>query len=365
MPRGRRCSGPDSDGLLRFLSAIFDSLDINRLQSNYLSVVPNLVSASAYGFYLLDVKTGQPTRIATNGATDRFLIRYEEAGRSRDPFLKHIVQTHEPVHTDLLFTQSEFQRHPLYCEVMATEGLACSLQAPLVLQGQLVGTLNFARTAEQPRFDDADVRILRIVARHTSVALAHAVKYAEARERYTVAEATLQLIGPAVVVSDNDGGIRFANLQAQELLNRNGPALENHIQNGLLANISKLERSGSSVATRALIHPHGSGNSTLIIRSARVPAAKNAVANFLYSGGLCSDFRHMSPLLSKREIEVLELIAQGFKNKQIADILVISTNTVKTHLKQMFCKMQVSSRSQLLTKVFSSSPGNQRSEDTT
>ncbi len=50
--------------------------------------------------------------------------------------------------------------------------------------------------------------------------------------------------------------------------------------------------------------------------------------------------------LTRRETEVLKLIARGFSNQQIADILRISIDTVKTHLKNLFAKLTVSDRTQ-------------------
>jgi len=50
--------------------------------------------------------------------------------------------------------------------------------------------------------------------------------------------------------------------------------------------------------------------------------------------------------LTRRETEVLKLIARGFSNQQIADILRISLDTVKTHLKNLFAKLAVSDRTQ-------------------
>ena len=42
--------------------------------------------------------------------------------------------------------------------------------------------------------------------------------------------------------------------------------------------------------------------------------------------------------LSKREMEVLVLIADGHSNQEIADKLFVSLNTVKTHLSNIFSK---------------------------
>jgi DNA-binding NarL/FixJ family response regulator len=52
------------------------------------------------------------------------------------------------------------------------------------------------------------------------------------------------------------------------------------------------------------------------------------------------------PNLSPREGEVLQLVAQGATNKQIADSLFISENTVKTHLRNIMEELHLANRSQ-------------------
>lgn len=49
-------------------------------------------------------------------------------------------------------------------------------------------------------------------------------------------------------------------------------------------------------------------------------------------------------VLTDREREVLDLLAQGLTNKEIAEKLVITTNTVKRHLKAIFEKLNVHTR---------------------
>ncbi len=48
--------------------------------------------------------------------------------------------------------------------------------------------------------------------------------------------------------------------------------------------------------------------------------------------------------LSAREIEVLRLLVSGTSNKAIASLLNVSENTVKSHLRHIFGKLQVQSR---------------------
>lgn len=55
--------------------------------------------------------------------------------------------------------------------------------------------------------------------------------------------------------------------------------------------------------------------------------------------------------LSKRELEVLELISTGLSNQEIADQLFVSLNTVKTHSSNLFGKLEVKSRTQAIDKA--------------
>ncbi|MFZ1154416.1 MAG: response regulator transcription factor [Solirubrobacteraceae bacterium] len=45
-----------------------------------------------------------------------------------------------------------------------------------------------------------------------------------------------------------------------------------------------------------------------------------------------------------REVEVLQLLARGLSNKQIAELLVISPKTVGNHIKHIYTKIDASTR---------------------
>jgi DNA-binding NarL/FixJ family response regulator len=57
--------------------------------------------------------------------------------------------------------------------------------------------------------------------------------------------------------------------------------------------------------------------------------------------------RREKPLLSDREKEIVQLVAQGYRNKEIGEKLFISEQTVKNHLHNIFDKLGVSDRLEL------------------
>lgn len=60
-----------------------------------------------------------------------------------------------------------------------------------------------------------------------------------------------------------------------------------------------------------------------------------------------SGSRREKPLLSDREKEIVQLVAQGFRNREIGEKLFISEQTVKNHLHNIFDKLGVSDRLEL------------------
>ncbi|MBL7782959.1 MAG: response regulator transcription factor [Saprospiraceae bacterium] len=55
--------------------------------------------------------------------------------------------------------------------------------------------------------------------------------------------------------------------------------------------------------------------------------------------------------ITPREYEVLQLIAQGLSNQEIAERLFLSLNTVKTHTSNVFSKLDVQRRTQAIQKA--------------
>ncbi len=56
--------------------------------------------------------------------------------------------------------------------------------------------------------------------------------------------------------------------------------------------------------------------------------------------------------LSQREQEILLLLSKGLRYKEIADHLSVSTETIRTHIRNIYQKLQVNSRTDALNKIF-------------
>ena len=72
----------------------------------------------------------------------------------------------------------------------------------------------------------------------------------------------------------------------------------------------------------------------------------NRNENFVLDTSLVSQLE-----ISKRELEILNLLAQGHSNQEIAAELFISLSTVKTHVQNLFEKLEVKRRIQAVEKA--------------
>jgi len=72
----------------------------------------------------------------------------------------------------------------------------------------------------------------------------------------------------------------------------------------------------------------------------------NRNGNFVLDTSLVSQLE-----LSKRELEILSLLAQGHSNQEIATKLFVSLSTVKTHIQNLFEKLDVKRRTQAVEKA--------------
>ncbi|MDH7570383.1 MAG: response regulator transcription factor [Armatimonadota bacterium] len=79
------------------------------------------------------------------------------------------------------------------------------------------------------------------------------------------------------------------------------------------------------------------------------PAMTRVLVNQLSRKNLANEKQgHLQSKLTEREREVLKLIAQGYTNKEIADMIFLSVKTVETHKAHIMEKLELRSRAELV-----------------
>jgi DNA-binding CsgD family transcriptional regulator len=150
-------------------------------------------------------------------------------------------------------------------------------------------------------------------------------------------------IGPGVLLLDDAGRMTGATPPATHLLAllaapEGLPAL-------LRALSARLDMAGEERSVLMGVPLRGGGRVLLV--GARAGTRVTVVVEMQESG---TDAVDLGPL-TRRERQVLELVAQGLATKRIAAVLDISAWTVSDHLKAIFAKTGVASRGELMANV--------------
>lgn len=81
-----------------------------------------------------------------------------------------------------------------------------------------------------------------------------------------------------------------------------------------------------------------------------IPARTTSTAAGSRASGTAGEIWGIEPL-TRRELDILELLVQRLQNKEIASRLSVSPETVKTHLKHLYQKLDVNNRREASVKA--------------
>lgn len=109
-------------------------------------------------------------------------------------------------------------------------------------------------------------------------------------------------------------------------------------------------KSAPSLALRKAIETVLAGD---IFLSDEMWSLVNSNPRTLQQGGAASKdpAASIDHVIGGRQLEVLNLIAEGYSNKRISDVLNISENTVKTHIQNVFRQLNVTRRTACVSKA--------------
>ena len=345
---------------MTFVNSLHASIGVQQLGATYMTTISGLVRASAYGFYLMNVDSHKPDRVAVRGAVERFAKAYEAAGYAYDPVLQHVTETGGPASESMLFADRQWQQHPLR-QALNMRRLTRILEAPVLIGEDTVGILYFTRPPEDTPFSTRDLDVVRVITAHVRSAAHHALEFTRSEERCTLLQAGLDAANMPLLLTDKAGSLLFANKPARELLRH---AANSALRSGLLANclqrnLEQLTQGGvDSAVMRLPLERRACGRQPgLLVRTLAVPETGSVTLSIIYpdEGTQAPDLGYLSDRLSPRELEVLSLVVSGMRNKEIAAQLFISTNTVKYHLKRIFEALGVNSRLELLAAMLAGS----------
>ncbi len=335
----------DSLDLLDVLiSSLARHIEIEELETDYLRSIASLIPAHATAIYIFKPTDLQPVHITASGVDEDFLSYYESRGREVDPLRQWITANRQPNQSQLLFGLEGWQLHPVY-RIVGTAEIDFAMQSPILFGSDIIGTLNFGRQLSEGAFTRSDLKAISIISHFLGLAISNIFgcsKYKNWQEHFCKA---ISNIRQGMVIAGDEKTIRYANTMAQNIASRafgENQAVEQ------LARMLQEERQQHSFIS-------GGEEKQLTIRQYPIPGSRlpNTLV-LLDESGAASVHSRLKGVLTRREIDVYKLVEKGKQNQDIANELCISINTVKRHLDNIYCKMNVNSRAELIAKVYRS-----------
>lgn len=351
----------DYEKILQFISMIRDEKD--DYQYSVLKCLSKLFAFDHLAFHLINEEGRFTSSLGLNISSKLFQL-YSEYYFKTDIFhpvnvsSQLIMSKNTFTITDLMSLQ-QFENTEYYNDFLKTDNLFYEIAMPLKLDQKLIGAIAIFRPREDGNFTPKDRKLLSNLSTHIAFHLNEYLETMQIRNEQQIYKNCISQLPFGLVVLDNNWNIVSSNNTAKvycyDLLNNENlqdPVSE--MIKSILPNISFQSINPSTVIYNDL------ESYDLKIVPSIVPNINKGIETYylLYLikktphnqlKNLQSPVHHYN--LTDRELEIVQLIAQGLSNKEIAATLFLSTNTIRTHVNNIFNKLSVSNRTAILYKM--------------
>ncbi|MDT0443825.1 helix-turn-helix transcriptional regulator [Streptomyces johnsoniae] len=248
-------------------------------------------------------------------------------------------------------------RSTLYQQFMRPRGFQDELRAVLRIGGRPHGHLSLFRAKGRPAFDEAETRMIAGLV----TPLARTLRSFAEPPRHPLPDAPH---GPGLLLFDATGALLSVNEEARAYLDElpDGPATTSALGIRVPAWVQS-----TALKARAISQERDHGRARVRVRTRTGRWLVCHASCLREAGGALgpsavvvepAKTSEIVPLivdafeLTEREIEVTQCIARGLPTGKIAQELHLSPHTVRDHIKVVFEKVRVSSRGELVGKLF-------------
>jgi len=236
-----------------------------------------------------------------------------------------------------------------YREMSAPSGIPHELRAVFLVRGRAWGAVHIARREGSGAFDSKDEAALAAVTGTIAQGIRSSLRFEAARR-------ASGLESPGLVMLGSNNEVEFISAPARELLadlRGNQPAAEGDLPQSILSLANFIRASGvSETFPKSSVTVPGTTGWFVLHASREDRDGKVAVVIEPATGPRSATLRLEAHGVTPREREIATLIARGYGNAEIAEELVLSPHTVQDYVKNIFEKLGVNSRREMVASVF-------------
>ncbi len=270
------------------------------------------------------------------------IARYHSYYRFCDPITPSVRKRRKATIISDIIPQKELEETEFFNDFLMADGLHHGIDV-YAYEGDLnVGDLRIWRAKHRPCFERREVILLDAVLPHFCNALRNARALALAKERTEIWERLFEADDIALFLFDNTGNLVYENGRAQIFKQRftgiRGAyaAFLTLIHSVAAKDLSRTQWGPFHLSVMDICAPDQEKRYRAVIVRPSTPRTLDKTLLMTRFG------------LSQREAEISLLICKGLIDQEIARVLGMAFSTVRTHLKNIFRKLDVSTRSELI-----------------
>ena len=248
-------------------------------------------------------------------------------------------------------TRGHPARSARYRDLLEPSGIPHELRAAFLIRGRVWGAVHIARRAASGPFAARDAAALARVAGAIAYGIRGSLRFDAAR-RASGSDA------PGLIVVDASNTVELMTPPARPLVEALGSDALTYGQGVLpppisaLASFARKGDPNAAPGANNVTVPGPDGWITLHASRADESGGRVAIVIERAAGPRAATLRLELHGVTAREREVATLLAAGSSNAEIAAALVLSPHTVQDHVKSLYEKLDVSSRQELVARVF-------------
>ncbi|NLI11622.1 sensor histidine kinase [Pelotomaculum propionicicum] len=162
--------------LLDISSIVNSHLDLDEILQSVHSYLPRLIPHTKSGIFFYHETTGKVTIHSNIGFSDRLLKQFAENISSHFLFKKQLATKKGWRSTDI-HPVEDIKKLPYFQSAMRREGILFGIGAPIILEGEFIGTIHVTRPESRGDFSIRDLRMLELVANQIGIAVKNALTY--------------------------------------------------------------------------------------------------------------------------------------------------------------------------------------------
>ena len=282
--------------------------------------------------------------------SDTLLRNYNQYYHKTDFFADSKNLRHKIITISDLMSYREYERTEYYNDFLKKEDLYYQIAMPLKVNNKLLGGIGIFREKRYGNFTGKEVSVLNFISKTIGSGLNNSQKNLNIVSENELLKSTITNMPIGFLSLDKNLNIKNYNNTTLEICEdifkcNNTEVVKSFIEllNPNISNplnetkYSMLNVQGYTVCIKPVFYPNNTYYNVYIYQDCK-PEDKLKQLKHVYK-------------ITKREQQVLELVYQGLSNKQIANSLIISQHTVKTHIENIYKKLNINSRSQIAKLV--------------